>query len=146
MQKIYFSIFINAPVEKVWNTMLEDATYRQWTIAFAPGSQYVGSWEQGSEIKFLSEDFKQGMYSRIRENRLHEYISIEHIGIVMDGVVDTTSDMVKKWAPSTENYTFKKVDGGTELSVDMDIDDEYKESFEVSWPKALQALKELCEK
>ena len=37
-------------------------------------------------------------------------------------------------------------DGKTELLVDMDINDEYKEMFEGMWPNALQKLKELAEK
>ena len=37
MDKLNFSIIINASKEKVWNTMLEDKTYRQWTEAFAAG-------------------------------------------------------------------------------------------------------------
>lgn len=45
-----------------------------------------------------------------------------------------------------ENYTFKNKDGKTELLVDMDINDEYKEMFEDMWPKALQKLKEISEK
>ncbi len=143
---MHFSITIDAPKEKVWDTMLEDATYREWTKIFEPGSHYEGSWEEGSEIKFFSADEKMVMYSRIKENRLHEYVSIEHIGIIKDGVLDTTSDEVKKWAPSYENYTFTTTDNGTELSVDIDINDEYKTSFEEMWPKALEVLKALVEK
>jgi hypothetical protein len=44
MDKLNFSIIINASKEKVWNTMLEDKTYRQWTEAFASGSHYIGNW------------------------------------------------------------------------------------------------------
>lgn len=151
MQKIYFSIHIDAPKEKVWNTMLDDATYRQWTTAFSPGSCYEGGWDEGSEIKFFGNDEKgnqstEGMYSRIKENRTYEFISIEHLGMIKDGVVDTTSDAVKKWLPAFENYTFKEVDGGTELLIDIDITDEYKVMFEDMWPRALQVLKELSER
>ncbi len=151
MQNIHFSIHINAPKEKVWNTMLEDATYRKWTTAFSPGSHYVGGWDEGSEIKFFGNDEKgnpstEGMYSRIKENRKHEFISIEHLGMIKDGVVDTTSEAVKKWLPAFENYTFKEVDGGTELLIDIDITDEYKVMFENMWPRALQVLKELSER
>lgn len=150
MQKIHFSIQINASREKVWNTMLQDATYRKWTEAFNPGSYFVGSWEEGAEIKFVGTDESGnaeagGMYSRIKSNRLHEFVSIEHLGIISNGVVDTTSDMVKKWAPALENYSFADKDGGTELSVEMDIDDEFKTQFEDMWPRALAALKEIAE-
>ncbi len=149
MQKIHFSKQINAPKEKVWHTMLDDKTYRQWTEVFHPGSFYKGSWEQGSEIRFLGpqEDGKEsGMLSRIKENRPYEFISIEHIGMIENGVVDTTSEQVKKWTPAFENYTFTEVDGGTRVDVDLDISEEYKEMMEDMWPKGLEKLRELAER
>lgn len=150
MQKLHFSIQINAPREKVWNTMLDDATYREWTKAFNPGSYYVGDWTQGSEIRFLGPNPDGsgvgGMYSRIKENRLHEFISIEHLGMIKDGAIDTTSDEVKKWTPAFETYTLAPKDGGTEVSVDIDVADEYATMFQEMWPPALNLLKELSEK
>lgn len=150
MQKIKTSITINAPVEKVWNTMLSPETYTKWTAPFNPNSTFIGDWSEGSEIRFIGCDENGntgGMYSRIKENRLHEFVSIEHLGIInAKGEVDTTSEEVKKWAPSFENYTFKSTSTGTEVSVEMDINDEYKAQFEEMWPKALQVLKELSEK
>lgn len=50
------------------------------------------------------------------------------------------------WTPAFENYTFREKDGGTELLVDMDTNEEYKQMFEEMWPKALQSLKEIAEK
>lgn len=150
MQKLNFSFTINAPKEKVWNTMLEDKTYRIWTEPFNPGSYYKGDWSKGSKIIFLGPDPETGkeggMVSRIAENKLYEFISIEHLGIINDGVEDTTSEEVKKWTPAFENYTFKEKNGKTELLVETDINEEYKEMFESMWPKALQKLKELAEK
>ncbi len=152
MQKIQHSIFINAPVEKVWNTMLDDATYREWTKPFGPGSFYEGDWSKGSIIKFLGADENGeaqmgGMYSRIADNRLYEFVSIEHIGLIdAKGNVDTTSEEVKKWTPAFENYTFTEKDGGTEVLVEVDISEEYRDLFNEMWPKALELLKELAEK
>lgn len=150
MNALHFSIVINAPKAKVWHTMLDDKTYRVWTEAFNAGSHYVGDWSKGSRILFLGPDPNTGkmggMVSRIAENRLHEYISIEHLGMVQDGVEDTNSDAVKAWAGAHENYTFKEKNGKTELLVDMEITEEFKEMFEDIWPKALQKLKELAEK
>jgi hypothetical protein len=144
MQKLKFSIEINSPKEKVWNTMLEDKTYRIWTEVFSKGSHFIGDWSKGSKILFLGPNENGemgGMVSRIKENKLYEYISIEHLGVVENGKEDTTSDAVKQWAGSLENYTFKNKDGKTELLVDMDINDEYKEMFEGMWPAALKNLK-----
>mgnify|MGYP003394108519 CR=1 FL=1 len=150
MQKIHITTFINAPREKVWDTMLNEATYREWTGAFSPGSYYKGSWEQGAKIVFLGPDpttgVEGGMVSKIAENRLHEFISIEHLGEVKNGVEDTESEEAKKWAGSLENYTFYDKDGGTELVIDMDTTDEYKEMMEGMWKDALVKLKEISEK
>jgi uncharacterized protein YndB with AHSA1/START domain len=150
MQKIRFSTIINAAPERVWHTALDDATYRDWTTAFnARGSWYEGDWRQGSRILFLGpgDDGKiGGMVSRIKESRPHEFVSIEHLGMVQDGVEDTTSDAVKQWAPALENYTFTARDGQTEMIVEMDIDEAHRQMFEDKWPRALQKLKDLAER
>jgi len=148
MEKLKFSIVINAPKEKVWNTMLEKETYNKWTEAFMPGSYYKGDWGKGSKMLFIGpgENGDMGMVSRIKENQKYKFISIEHYGVVKDGKEDTSSDEVKAWAGAHENYTFKEKDNSTEVLVDMDTAEEYKEMFEDMWPKALQKLKELSEK
>jgi len=153
MKKLHFSIEINAPREKVWDTMLADEMYRQWTTAFNPGPYYKGDWSKGSKILFLGPDPQNpqsgkegGMVSRIAENKPYEFISIEHLGIINDGKEDTTSEEAKKWTPAFENYTFKEVNGSTEVLVDMDIAEEMREEFSEMWPKALEKLKALAEK
>lgn len=146
MKKLHNEIIINAPREKVWNTMLEDATYREWTKAFSEGSYYEGSWEKGSTIKFLSPE-GGGMLSRIAENKPLEFVSIQHVGMIdANGVEDTESEQVKKWTPAFENYTFAEVPEGTKLSIDMDIPDDQEASFNDMWSKSLLKLKELSEK
>jgi hypothetical protein len=148
MQKLKFSIEVNAPKEKTWNTMLDDETFRIWTEPFMAGSHYVGDWSKGSEILFLAPDDKgktSGMVSRIKENKPYEYVSIEHLGLVEDGKKDTTSDAVRGWAGALENYTFRETNKGTEVVVEMDANEEYAAMFQETWPKALQKLKALAE-
>lgn len=149
MQTHHYSIFINAPVETVWDTMLGQETYKEWTKVFNETSRYEGSWEQGAKILFLGTDPQTGeeggMVSRIAENRLHEFISIEHVGVIENGKEDTESEKAKKWAPAYENYTFIAKDGGTQLDIDQDLEDEYAEMFDEMWGKALAKLKELAE-
>lgn len=150
MEKIHIVTFISAPCKKVWDVMLSDATYRDWTAAFYPGSYYKGDWSEGSKILFLGPsptgEGEGGMVSRIKENRLHEFISIEHLGIVSNGVEDTTSEATKGWAGAHENYTFTEKDGGTELTIDLDILESEKANMEEMWKKGLVKLKELAEK
>ena len=149
MEKLRRNIFINAPRERVWDVMLADDTYRDWTSAFSPGSYYKGDWSQGSRILFLGPSpdgaGEGGMVSRIAENRLHEFISVEHLGIVQNGVEDTESAAAKKWAPAYENYTFADSNGGTELTIEMDIQGEQKETFDKMWADALARLKAIAE-
>jgi hypothetical protein len=149
MTKLHLSQFINAPREKVWKTMLNDATYRDWTAAFNPGSYYKGSWEKGSKISFLGPDpttgKEGGMASEIEESRPYEFVSIHHIAIIQDGVEQTDSALAQDWVGAHENYTFVEKDGGTELQVDMDIIESEKEKMEEMWKKGLARLKELAE-
>lgn len=150
MQKLHFSIVIHAPKDKVWHAMLDDQPYREWTKAFGEGSYYKGSWEKGSKIHFLGSDPDTGevggMVSRIAENKPYEFISIEHLGIVHNGVEDTTSEAARKWSPAFENYTFNDKGGATEVLVDVDVDDEHVQMFNEMWLKGLRKLKELAEK
>ena len=145
MNTLHFAITINAPKEKVWSIMLDDETYREWTSAFSEGSYYEGSWEEGSKILFLDPD-GNGIAARIAENRPYEFVSIETVGFVQNGVEDTESEAAKVMAGGYENYTFSESDGATEVQVDMDTSEEYQAMFEEMWPKGLQKLKELCEK
>jgi hypothetical protein len=157
MQKLHFSIEINAPREKVWDTMLGEATYKEWTVPFNPGSYFKGTWEKGSKILFMGPNPETGeeggMVSRIAENKPHEFLSIEHLGILKNGVEDTTSEEAKKWAPAYENYTFNHKKGPstnsgqatTELLIDIDVVDEFVNDFNQMWPTALQKLKNLAE-
>lgn len=150
MKKLTFSIIINAPREKVWHTMLDDETYREWTKPFNEGSRYEGKWETGSEMRFIGVDDSGkesgGMYSKIKEARPYEFVSIEHLGMISaTGEVDTTSEEVKKWTPAFENYTFIDKEGGTEVLVELDISDEWQDMFNDMWPRSLAKLKEIAE-
>jgi hypothetical protein len=149
MQKLHYTINISAPIKKVWDTMLQDETYRKWTSAFNEGCFFKGSWEKGSKMFFLGPDpvtgGEGGMVSIIADNRLYEFISIEHIGLVMNGVEDTTSDYAKKWTPAFENYTFTEKDGVTTVDVELDSLEENAEMFNDMWSLGLKKLKELCE-
>jgi Activator of Hsp90 ATPase homolog 1-like protein len=144
MEKLNFSIVINATPEKVWKVLWGEDTYPKWTAAFAEGSNVETDWKQGSKVLF-GDGKGSGMVSRIAESRPNEYMSFEHLGEMKDGVEDTTSDRVKQWAGSHENYTLKKVNGKTELIIDMDINDQFKEMFAKIWPVALENVKKLSE-
>jgi len=102
MKKLHFTQYINASVEKVWDVMLGKETYPKWTSVFNPedfgNSYFKGDWSVDSKMLFIGtnkEGNESGMVSRIAENRLHDFVSIEHVGMMQNGVEDTTSEEVK---------------------------------------------------
>lgn len=148
MDKKQYVIEIDAPKEKVWSTLWNDATYREWTSAFTEGSWAQTDWETGSKVLFL-DGKGSGMVSVIVENKPNEFMSIKHLGTVKDGVENTESEEIKQWAGAMENYTLKTVDGNTQVLVEMNftgLSPEMLNYFEQTWPKALNKLKEVAEK
>jgi len=144
LKRLQFSAVIAAPPARVSEVMLADESYRQWTTPFTEGSYYEGSWREGERIRFLAPS-GSGMSSEIVEHRPNAFVSIRHLGFISDGVEDTTSDAVRAWAPSYENYTFVAVPEGTRLVVDLDVTEDFEGDMLRMWPEALAKLKALCE-
>ncbi len=148
MVKLKFSISINALPEKVYHTMIDKASYSEWTSVFNPTSRFEGSWEKGKKILFVGEENGQvgGMVSRIADNVPGKFISIQHLGILKGKEEITSGPEVEGWGGAFENYSFSAKDGGTFLQVEMDGNKEYMAYFENTWPEALKKLKNICEK
>ena len=143
-KQLQFSADIAAPASRVFQTMLNPESYKDWTSPFAEGSYYEGVWQQGQRIKFMSPS-GDGMVSEIAEHKTNEFTSIRHLGYISNGVEDTQSESVRAWAPAYENYTFIATPTGTRLVVDQDATEEFEQNISEAWPKALQRLKALCE-
>lgn len=144
LKRLQFSITIAAPVARVFDLMTEPESYRQWTDAFMEGSYFEGSWQQGQRIRFLSPG-GDGMVAEIAEHRPNEFISIRHLGYIVQDVEDTDSEAVRAWAPAYENYTFEATPEGTKLVIDQDVTEEFEGYMAEAWPQALARLKALCE-
>jgi len=147
--KISFEIFINAPVEKVYQLMIAEKSYQEWTAEFNPTSRFEGTWEKGAKMKFVGTGENGeigGMVARIRENIPNQFISIQHLGEIKGNEEITTGPGVESWAGSLENYSFRALNGGTQVRVEMNTNEEFKSYFQDTWPKALNKLKEICER
>lgn len=151
MTKLQFTVNINAPLNKVYDTMLgisNKASYEQWTALFNPTSSYEGNWQQGEKMLFIGVDEKGekgGMVSRIAENIPNQFVSIQHYGMVVAGTEITTGPEVEKWANGLENYTFEESNGVATVTVDLDTAEEFMDYMNEHYPKALNMLKEICE-
>ncbi len=143
-----FRITIDAPREKVWETLWNDETYRQWTAPFGEGSRAETDWKTGSKVLFLGGNSNSGMVSTIADNTPNEHMFFQHNGIVNNGVEDLSSEAAKQWATATEEYTLRSLGKGTELIIHMrgEIPPNFVDYFMDAWPKALEQLKMIAEK
>lgn len=152
MKKLQFKVRINAAVTKIYDFMLginSKSTYEQWTSLFNPTSTYEGSWDKGNKILFIGVDEngeKGGMVSRIAENIPNRFVSIQHYGLLKADKEITEGPEVEKWANGFENYTFEESNGTTTVIVDLDTIEDFLDYMNQSYPKALDKLKEICEK
>ncbi|MFC3199829.1 hypothetical protein ACFOET_19580 [Parapedobacter deserti] len=152
MEKLQFKTTINAPTAKVYETMIGETTFKQWTAVFNPSSDFEsdavgGGWEKGSKILFVGtgeNGKREGMVGYIRENTPNEYVSIEYVGVV-DGDIEITEGPVAEEWRGFENYTFTADGEMTTVTVDTDVNDQMVDYFRETYPKALKSLKELCE-
>ncbi len=152
MEKLQFKVSINAPATKIYDFMLginSKSTYEEWTSLFNPTSTYEGNWDKGSKMLFVGVDEngeKGGMVSKIAENIPNQFVSIQHYGLLKADQEITEGPEVEKWANGFENYTFEENNGTTTIIVDLDTAEDFVDYMNESYPKALDKLKEICEK
>jgi uncharacterized protein YndB with AHSA1/START domain len=144
IKRLRFTTSIAAPTDTVFKMMIDPQSFKKWTTAFMEGSYFEGSWEQEQKIRFLTPS-GNGIVAEIAEHKANHFISIRHLGYVVGGVDDTESESVSAWAPAYENYTFQESSTGTTLIVEQDVTDEFEACMTEAWPRALDALKTICE-
>lgn len=91
------------------------------------------------------------MVSKIVENIPNRFVSIQHYGLLKADKEITEGPEVEKWANGFENYTFEENNGpdsyrGTIITVDLDTTEDFVGYMNETYPKALDKLKEICEK
>lgn len=139
LEKLEFKVLILAPVEKVWDILWNDKTYRQWTAVFSPDSQAESDWREGSEIRFL-DGKGNGMRSLIENRTDYKEMTFRHLAEIHEG-----KELSGKWSDAIERYTLKTENGNTEVKVELDSPSEFKNYFSETFPKALLKVKELSE-
>ena len=144
MKTLHFTTTINASPEKVWKTLWEDATYRQWTNVFSEGSYALSSWKEGARVHFIGPT-GDGMFSEIAKLIPNEHMAFRHLGTMKGGKEQPSTDETKAWEGCMETYTLKNNGGSTELAVSIDSIDEFADYFQDKFPKALEKLKEIAE-
>lgn len=146
MEHLEYKIEIAAPAKKVWETMLQEETYKQWVGKSWPGSLYEGKWAKGEKIRFIGPD-GSGTLAELVEVKPYEAIFARHIAALQPGSIeDRTSEMARGWIGTTEEYRFTEHHGKTTLTVSMETTPEWGKMFDEGWPTALEELKKLTER
>lgn len=144
--ELHYEILINAPKQRVWETMIDSATYNDWAKAFSDGSSFEGEWGEGNTMLFF--DAKQGGTKAVLKTfKPYDHMLAEHVAMVDPNKAPLDNEAVQNWLGTTEEYVFEETEnGGTKLMINMKTHEQFKEMFDGTWPKALELLKEICEK
>ena len=143
MKRMQFSIEIKAAKEKVWSTLWDDQTFREWASIIDEGTYIVGEIKEGNEVQFISSVSGYGVTSLVEKLTLNEFVSFRQIADTKDS---GEREREKEWTGGTESYSLAENDGVTTLTVDIDVPPGQEETFQVRFPKALERVKYLAEK
>lgn len=143
MKEIQFSIKINASKERVWATLWEDITFRDWANIIDEGTYMKGIMKEGNKIQFISAVNGYGVTSLIEKLIPTVFALFRHS-------VDTKESgqqvRDKEWTGGTESYSLTEENEVTTLIVKTDVPQEQEETFNIRFPRALERLKNIAEK
>ena len=142
MKEMEFTIEIAASKEKVWRTLWDDVTFRDWSSNIDEGTYMTGVMEEGNEIQFLSSINGYGVTSLIEKLDPNEFILIRHAADTKESGQQVRE---KEWTGGKESYTLADKAGVTTLTVRIDVPLEMEEMFNIRIPKALERIKVLAE-
>jgi uncharacterized protein YndB with AHSA1/START domain len=138
MAKNISKITINAPVQKVWNTLTKPELVKQWQF----GSDLITNWKPGDAIRFKTEwegqVFEQwGKVMEIKPNELIRY----SLFAPRPGVEDKPENyFIMNYLLTSENSTTK-----LEIIQEDDRPGAVQEEIQGEENPVLQSLKQLAE-
>lgn len=146
MKKLEFSKEINASAQKVWDVLWNEDTYTQWTSAFNPGatSTVKSDWKIGGKTYF-GDGKGNGLVSTIKSKNEPYEVVFAHLGEVIDGKEDTSSERVLAWAGALEEYHLDENNGITTLKASVETIKEWEQMISNGFVKGLEVVKKLAE-
>lgn len=142
MNQMEFSIKIIAPRKRVWETLWNDAAFRDWASIIDEGTFMKGNLEEGKEVQFLSSSSGYGVTSLVESMVPHEYILFKHGA---DTKEMGRSERDREWTGGRESYRLVEEADATWLTVKTDVPPEQVKTFSHRLPLALERIKFLAE-
>jgi len=134
MRSITYSIFINAPAEKIWAALTLPEYTRQYWTGFAIRSE----WKAGAPVSMIKPDGRPNWEGTIRECEPHSLLSY-----TFDPSVDPnyTGENVSRITWKIEPFM------GTMMLtlIHEEISDKFEEGARLGWPYFISSIKSLLE-
>lgn len=141
MKQLQFKVEIQATKEKVWDTLWQNKTFREWAGIIDPGTYMIGELKAGNKIQFISGN-GYGVTSLVEKYVPYEFLMFRHEADTQDSGESTREP---EWTGGTESYTLTDEGRGTTLTATFDVPPHMEDYFKVTYPKALKRVKELAE-
>jgi hypothetical protein len=142
MNEMQFTLEIHATKEKVWDTLWQDETFRDWASIVDSGTHMVGDLKEGTEIQFISAENGYGVTSLVEKLTPGEFLLLRHHTDTQEA---GKREREKEWTGGTESYTLTEKNGTTTLAVTVDVPPKLEAYFKVNYPKAFERVKALAE-
>ena len=142
MNEMKFTIEVQATKEKVWDTLWQDQTFRDWAGLIDPGTHMVGDLIEGKDVQFISGN-GYGVTSFVEKLVLNQFLLLRHKA---DTQENGTQERKKEWTGTSESYELVEEGDTTLLTTVFTVPPEQVQYFEENYPMALDRVKELAEK
>jgi hypothetical protein len=145
LKPINKQITIKSTPAKIWNVLLSKEPYLQWANVFMEGSTYEAenNFEKGSKVIFGSGNSAgDGLVANVSINVPNHKIQFTYTGQISDGVEKSAGS----FDGATETYTLTQDEENVLLEVETSMSDEWYDSMDQAWDKAIIIIKELSEK
>ena len=142
MNEMKFTVEINASKQKVWLTLWQDETFRQWAGIIDPGTYMTGKLVEGGEVQFISAENGYGVTSLVQKLVPNEFLLLRHSADTQNSGM---AQREKEWTGGAESYELTEKNGVTNLIATFDVPTELEEYFTKNYPKALDCVKKLAE-
>jgi hypothetical protein len=143
MKEINVSIDIKATQEKVWKTLWDDATFRDWAGIIDEGTYIKGVLKEGNNVEFISSVNGYGVTSFVEKFIPYTLALFRHKA---DTQETGAKGRDKEWTGTSERYELSEKSGVITLTLKTQIPPEQIETFEDRLPKALARIKVLAER
>lgn len=145
MRTLSYHIIINAPKNKIWETLWNPETYAEWRQFLMPNSKLETDWKAGGITRFWDSP-GNGKRSTITHIEVPDVVTFNHLGLISKGIEDTQTCKIKEWSGAPERYLLIPLsDGSIRLQAEVRDFANEQEKLDEGFKKGFEIVKRLAE-